>query len=250
CNLRSSRSMPYVSKTRGINLMRLAAEVILEKPIPEELLDYPMGNFVCTKVPQFSFMRLDKADPRLGVEMASTGEAACVGDTFPRALIRSLRAVDMEIPIEKGTCLITVAGDELKQEMVPIAEKFVKLGFNIYATEGTANVLKENGISNIKVVGKIRHTKIKPNIIDVITSGEVDIVINIPRPTIQEEKFEKIMEDEYTLRRKSVEFNIPCITNRQLAAALVDAIEDYRITPSRVLSLNEYHEKCLKKTYW
>ncbi|MHA1729542.1 MAG: carbamoyl-phosphate synthase (glutamine-hydrolyzing) large subunit [Promethearchaeota archaeon] len=250
CNLRSSRSMPYVSKTRGINLMRLAAEVLLGKKIPKYLLDYPMPSYVCTKVPQFSFMRLDKADPRLGVEMASTGEVACIGDTFPMALIRSLRAVDMEIPIKNGNCLITVAGDKLKQEMVPIAEKFVKLGFKIYATEGTANILLKNSITNVQIVGKVRNPYVKPNIIEILTNKRVDIVINIPRPTTEEKKFEQIMQDEYKLRRKAVEFNIPVITNKQLAGAIVDAIEDYSEINSRILSLNEYHEKFLKDIYW
>ncbi|MBD3353850.1 MAG: carbamoyl-phosphate synthase (glutamine-hydrolyzing) large subunit [Candidatus Lokiarchaeota archaeon] len=250
CNLRSSRSMPYVSKTRGINLMRLAAEVILDKKIPKEILDYPYGNYVVTKVPQFSFMRLDKADPRLGVEMASTGEVACIGDTFPRALIRSMRAVDMDVPIENANCLITVAGAKLKRDMIPIAKKFEKLGFNIFSTKGTAVVLKNAGIKDVQIVGKIRNPDIKPNILDMLVNRKFDLVINIPRPTIIESKFEKIMRDEYTIRRKAVEFKIPCITNKQLASALADAIEEYRQTPSRVLSLNEYHDRCLKDIYW
>ncbi|MHA1339831.1 MAG: carbamoyl-phosphate synthase (glutamine-hydrolyzing) large subunit [Promethearchaeota archaeon] len=250
CNLRSSRSMPYVSKTRGINLIKLAAEIIIGKKIPKYLLDYPYGNYVVTKVPEFSFMRLDKADPRLGVEMASTGEVACIGDNFPQALIRSLRAVDMEIPIDKGSCLITVAGDELKHEMIPIAKKFEKLGFQIYSTYGTRKVLMNAGIKNVILVGKIRHPEHKPNIKELIVNKKIDIVINIPRPTIIESKFKQIMEDEYKIRRLAVEFNIPCITNRQLASALADAIEDYRETPSRILSLHEYHERCLKDLYW
>ena len=250
CNLRSSRSMPYVSKTRGINLMRLAAEVILGKKIPKNLLDYPYGNYVVTKVPQFSFMRLDKADPRLGVEMASTGEVACAGDTFPRALIRSMRAVDMNVPIKDANVLITVAGEKLKREMIPVGKLFNKLGFKIYSTEGTARVLTANGVKDVNKVGKIRNPEVKPNIADMIANKEIDIVINIPRPTIIESKFEKIMDDEYKIRRKAVEFNIPCITNKQLASALADAIAEYRVTPSRVLSLNEYHERCLKDVYW
>jgi len=251
CNLRSSRSMPYVSKARGINLMKLTATVLLGKDIPEEVLDYPMGNYVVTKVPQFSFMRLDKADPRLGVEMASTGEVACIGDTFPRALIRSMRAAEMEIPTEKGSVLITVAGDELKKEMIPIAKKFIKLGFTIYATSHTADVLAENGVK-VQKAAKVSEAKVDkiPGVVELITSGKIDIVINIPQPTIEEGAFQQIMEDEYIIRRRAVEFNLPVITNRQLAEAIADAIDDYRITKSRVLSMNEYFDLCLKKMYW
>jgi carbamoyl-phosphate synthase large subunit len=278
CNLRSSRSMPYVSKTRGINLMRLAAEVILGKKIPLEVLDYPSGSYVVTKVPQFSFMRLDKADPRLGVEMASTGEVACIGDTFPRALIRSLRAAEMEIPIENGNCLITVAGKKLKKKMVPIVKKLVKQGFKIFATDHTADVLLNNGIkvirvqkvsdTDVKITQWIEAADKKQNVLDAISNGNIDIVINIPFSAIQENEFEQnilekqtkqhiqgkhfkqIIQDEYLIRRKAVEFNIPVITNVQLAEALVDAIEDYSEMKSRILSLNEYHSKMLKKVYW
>lgn len=278
CNLRASRSMPYVSKTRGVNLMRLAAEVILGKKIPEEVIDYPYGNYVVTKVPQFSFMRLDKADPRLGVEMASTGEVACIGDTFPQALIRSLRAAEMEIPIKDGNCLITVAGKKLKIKMVPIAKKLIKLGFKIFATIHTAEVLINNGIKvvkvekitapNVKITKWIGENQEQLNILEAISEKKIDIVINIPFSSIQESEFEQalqekqtaqniqgkrfkqIIQDEYAIRRKAVEFNIPVITNIQLAEALVDAIGDYSGTHSRVLSLNEYHEKMLKKVYW
>ncbi|MHA1819261.1 MAG: carbamoyl-phosphate synthase (glutamine-hydrolyzing) large subunit [Promethearchaeota archaeon] len=261
CNLRSSRSMPYVSKTRGINLIKLSAEVIMGDKIPPHILDLPMGNYVVVKVPQFSFMRLDKADLRLGVEMASTGEVACIGDTFPTALIRALRAAEMELPINEGNVLISVGGEQLKKEIIPIARKIIKLGFEIYATEHTADALVDAGIPATKV------EKITPNgagslnkwleasdknlsILELLKDRKIDIVINIPLPTIEEKRFKKIMEDEYIIRRRAIEFNIPVITNIQLADALIDAIHDYRETKSRVLSLNEYHKKCLKEIYW
>lgn len=116
CNLRSSRSMPYVSKIRGINLMRLAAEVIMGNKIPERLLDLPYGNYVGIKAPMFSFLRLDKADFRLGVEMASTGEIGIIGDNFQDALIKALEATEMRIPVEGGNVLISVGGEELKKK--------------------------------------------------------------------------------------------------------------------------------------
>jgi carbamoyl-phosphate synthase large subunit len=176
--------------------------------------------------------------------------AACIADTFPRAIIRSMRSVEMEFPIESGSGLITVAGEDQKKEMIPVAKKYEKLGFQIYATEGTARILKEGGVNNVVRLGKVRNPEDKPNIMDYLMEGKINIVVNIPRPTIIESKFSEIMEDEYKIRRKSVEFNIPCFTNIELALAIADAIEEYRQTPSRVLSLNEYHKQCLKDVYW
>ena len=248
CNLRSSRSMPYVSKSRGINLMRLAAEVIMGNKIPDKLMNLPYGNFVTIKAPMFSFMRLDKADYILGVEMASTGEIGIVGDDFQDALIKALEATEMYIPIDGGNVLISVGGDELKKQVIPLALKLKDLGFTIFATEATAYELKNNGIDAVKLY-KIHERGMEPNIMQCLQDGHIDMVINIPMPTTVEDKFKKIMEDEYQIRRMAVDYNIPVIINLQLAEAIIDAIEKVREKPISIKSLNEYHDS-LKEIYW
>ena len=248
CNLRSSRSMPYVSKTRGINLMRLAAEVFMGKEIPDRLMNMPYGKYVAIKAPMFSFMRLDKADPVLGVEMASTGEVACIGEDFSDALIKSLEAADMKIPINGGNVLISVGGEELKKQVIPIAKKLKDLGFTIFGTEDTAEALKNSGIYAVKLY-KIHEQGLEPNIMGCLQNGAIDLVINIPQPTTVKEKFRTIMEDEYKIRRMAVDYNLPVIINLQLAEALIDAIANVRRKEPSIKSLNEYHET-LKEVYW
>ena len=248
CNLRSSRSMPYVSKARGINLMRLAAEIIMGKSIPEKLLNLSYGNYVAIKTPMFSFMRLDKADPILGVEMASTGEIGVIGDNFSEALIKALEAAEQEIPIEGGNILISVGGEELKERIIPLAKKVKNLGFTIFATEDTKKTFNYNGIEAVKLY-KVHESGMEPNIMSCLQNGHIDMVINIPIPTTIEEKFKTIMEDEYQIRRMAVDFNIPVITNPQLAEAIINAIEYIRYKNPSIKALNDYH-RTLKTTYW
>ncbi|MBY8980485.1 MAG: carbamoyl-phosphate synthase (glutamine-hydrolyzing) large subunit [Candidatus Lokiarchaeota archaeon] len=248
CNLRSSRSMPYVSKSRGINLMRLAAEVIMGGKIPTRLMNLPLGNYVSVKAPMFSFMRLDKADPVLSVEMSSTGEVACIGENFPDALMKSLEAADMNIPIEGGNILISVGGEKLKNEVIPLAKEISELGFTIFATEDTKNALTRNNINAVKLY-KVHEYGLEPNIMQCLQDGRIDMVINIPLPTTVEEKFKIIMEDEYKIRRMAVDYNIPVIINLQLAKAVIDAIKNTREKKIEIKSLNEYHQT-LKEVYW
>jgi carbamoyl-phosphate synthase large subunit len=228
--------------------MRLAAEVIMGKKIPERLMDLPYGNYVCIKAPMFSFMRLDKADPILGVEMASTGEVACIGEDFSDALIKSLEATELNIPIYGGNVLISVGGEELKRQVLPLAIKLKNMGFNIFATEDTANTLRDNGIYAVKLY-KVHEYGKEPNIMGCLQNGAIDLVINIPLPTTVEEKFMEVMEDEYKIRRMAVDFNLPVIINLQLAKAIIDAIKKVRRKKIPIKSLNEYHDT-LKEIYW
>ena len=240
--------MPYVSKVRGINLMKLAAEVIMGNKIPERLLDLPYGNFVGVKSPMFSFMRLDNADPVLGVEMNSTGETAIIDDDFPSALMKALEAAEQNIPIDGGNVLISVGGEELKRQVLPLAIKLRNLGFNIFATEDTAKYLKENGIFAVKLY-KVHEYGKEPNIMGCLQNGAIDLVINIPTPSLGDEEFRTILEDEYKIRRMAVDYNIPVIINLQLAKAIIDAIRKVRKRPITIKSLNEYHSE-LKEVYW
>ncbi|NMC07079.1 MAG: carbamoyl-phosphate synthase (glutamine-hydrolyzing) large subunit [Candidatus Lokiarchaeota archaeon] len=261
CNLRSSRSMPFVSKTRGINLMKLAAEVLLGgklRPILGEEIDHiPHFNYYGVKVPQFSFMRLSGADPILGVEMVSTGEVACLGMSFEEALLKSLIAAEFDIPLDSKTpdgkskvVLITVGGGELKQQLIPIAKRFEAMGFKIYATEHTAQAFLDDGIK-VTTVYKINEFNRKPNIMDCLLDGTISLLINIPM-TVSEEKLIGMLEDEYQIRRKAVEYGIPVLTNMELVSSVVTAIEtmrNNRAADKQVVSLNEYFKMC-DRIYW
>lgn len=245
CNLRSSRSMPFVSKTEGINLMTLAASVMMGKTLKETTGYHSKPasgiDYWGVKVPQFSFMRLGGADPVLGVEMASTGEAACYGETFHEALLKGLMATELVVPIEKGNVLVTVGGDLLKRQILPIVQKLNDLNFKIFATDHTAEVLMKNKIK-VTILNKISEPNKKPNIRDYITNNKLDMIINIPT-TKDVEKYLKVINDEYDIRRMAVEFNIPVLTNLQLAQALVDAIEKIRKSNYTIYSLNEYLDR-------
>ena len=248
CNLRSSRSMPYVSKTRGINLMKLAAEVIMGNKIPKNLINLPYGDFVAVKAPMFSFMRLDNADPILGVEMNSTGEVGVLGEDFADALMKALEAAENDIPIKNGNVLISVGGEELKKKIIPLAKKLKSMGFTIFATEDTALALKNNGIDTVRLY-KVHEVGKEPNIMKCLRKGEIDLVINIPLPTTVKEKFRQIMKDEYKIRRHAVDYNIPVIINLQLAKALINAIEKMRHKQVSIKALDDYHES-LEEVYW
>lgn len=243
-NLRSSRSMPYVSKTIGVNLIKLAAHVIMGGTIPTDLITHGNPPYVTIKVPQFSFMRLEGADPILSVDMMSTGEVACIGENVPDALIKSMIAAEYKIPLEPGNILITVAGEELKKAIIPLAKRLDQLKFKIFATQHTAAMLTENGIPTT-VLYKVSEPTKKPNIMDYVLKRELKMVINIPLPSKGASDVQ-IYEDEYAIRRKAVEFQIPILTNLQLAEAIIDALEDLR--DNQITDIKSYHEKVVIKS--
>jgi carbamoyl-phosphate synthase large subunit len=240
CNLRASRSMPYVSKTKGINLIEIATLIMLGGKLKDTGLAVPPPiRHVGVKVPQFSFMRLGGADPVLGVEMLSTGEVACLGENFKEALSKALNSADFKIPPTGGSVLVTVGGEELKKRIIPLAKELSGKGFKIYATDHTAEALNSAGVCNVSVLHKVREPDKKPNIADYIRERKLDLVINIPALNTKEYQ-EGVLRDEYTIRRLSVEFNIPVLTNLELASALVNMLDrnaDSRLT---IRSLNEY----------
>jgi carbamoyl-phosphate synthase large subunit len=216
CNLRASRSMPFVSKTVGINLMNMAADAILGREIKDGEASV---NKFSVKVPQFSFMRLEGADPITGVEMVSTGEVACFGENFEEAFLKALIAGGLNLPKKGDPILITVGGH--KESIVPIAKKFFEKEFQIYATEHTAEVLIKNDIK-CDVLHKVSESK-KPNILDYLINQRIKLVINILK--LEGAGSLKALDDDYLIRRKAVEFGIPVITNLELAHALVNAIK-------------------------
>jgi carbamoyl-phosphate synthase large subunit len=240
CNLRASRSMPFVSKTRGVNLIELATLAMLGKKIDFIKLS-PMitAKHVGVKVPQFSFMRLSGADPVLGVEMLSTGEVACLGENFSDAFSKALRSAEFSIPDRDGSVFISVGGSkERKMRVVPTAQAFVDLGFKIYATDHTCDVLNEAGINAIKLF-KVKEAGATPNVLDYLQERKIDLVINVPMDNRQT-SFSDILTDGYIIRRQAVEFNVPVITNLQLAEALVDVLKRKAHNGNSIRSLNEY----------
>jgi len=243
CNLRASRSMPFVSKTRGINLIELATLAMLGKKIDKvKLSPMTLAPHVGVKVPQFSFMRLSGADPVLGVEMLSTGEVACLGENFSDAFSKALQSAEVNIPSKDGSVLISVGGDEArKTRVVPIAQALAEMGFKIYATANTAAVLNANGV-NAVVLHKVSEAEVDPNILDYLAHRKIDLVINVPMANKQT-KISDIITDGYVIRRQAVEFNVPVITNLQLASALVDVLKQKGKNGNSIRSLNEYMDE-------
>jgi len=238
CNLRASRSLPYVSKTRGVNLIEVSTAIMLGKTLKDlGIPELPPIPHVGVKVPQFSFMRLTGADPILGVEMLSTGEAACLGENFADAFLKALLSAEFEIPRDGSSVLITVGGERLKKEVVPLARTLRELGFKIYATEHTADVFRKAGLNSITVLHKVKESEKKPNILDYLTKRKIHLVINIPSGNSEKDE---IREDEYIIRRLAVEFNIPVVTTLELASALVRAIKYRTASEAVIRSLNEY----------
>ena len=222
-NIRASRSMPFVSKLVKTNLISLASRAILDKPLPtipenkwQKIQNYGI------KVPQFSFMQLDGADIALGVEMQSTGEAACFGNSFYDALSKGLTSVGYNLP-DKGTALVTVGGSQNKEKLLPAIAKLKQLGFKILATEHTAEFFEEK-IGEIQIVHKISEPQRKPNISDLLYERKIDFIINIPS-TSTLEKYVGMLDDEYQIRRKSLELGIPVLTTIELADSFVKTLE-------------------------
>ncbi|MCA9820165.1 MAG: carbamoyl-phosphate synthase large subunit, partial [Nitrosarchaeum sp.] len=222
-NIRASRSMPFVSKLVKTNLISLASKAILGKQLPSvpENKWQKIPNFGI-KVPQFSFMQLDGADIALGVEMQSTGEAACFGNSFYDALAKGLTSVGYNLP-ESGTALVTVGGAENKEKLLQTIARLKNLGFEILATEHTAEFFEEK-LGQIKVVHKISEPERKPNIADLLYQRKIDFIINIPS-TSTLEKYVGMLYDEYQIRRKSLELGIPVLTTIELADSFVKTLE-------------------------
>lgn len=220
CNLRASRSFPFSSKVTGYNFIEIAAQAMLGM---KSLKDFRKTRYqtldldhVGVKAPQFSFSRLKGADPVSGVEMASTGEVACFGDDMYEAFLKAMISVGFKVP--KKSVLLSIGSVEDKAEFLGAARKFQQLGFNIFATEGTSNFLKDHDINNTKLY-KVS-TKKKPNLLDAIMERKVELVVNIPKSYSHEES-----TDGYIIRRKAIDYNIPLITNLQVAEVIVEALD-------------------------
>ncbi len=231
CNLRASRSFPFVSKVFTINFVDLATKIIMGKHVPKIDRSSFDLDYVGVKAPQFSFTRLKGSDPVLGVEMASTGEVACLGDDFNEAFLKSLISVGFKPP--QKTILLSTGPIDSKAEFLESTRILEKMGFRFYATKGTADFMKDNGIKT-----KVLHWPLEnrePNTLSYIADRKIDLVINIPKSSEKEE-----LDNDYLIRRRAVDFDVPLITNLQLAKRLVEALYSTTIKELKVKSWDEY----------
>ncbi|HUS99224.1 MAG TPA: carbamoyl-phosphate synthase (glutamine-hydrolyzing) large subunit [Candidatus Thermoplasmatota archaeon] len=231
CNLRASRSFPFVSKVFKINFVELATKIILGKRLPRIDRSAFDLDYVGVKASQFSFTRLKGSDPILGVEMTSTGEVACLGDDFNETFLKSLLSVDFKLP--KKTILLSTGPVDSKADLLSSTRILKKMGYIFYATKGTAEFMKANGIDAETLSWPLDENE--PNTLTYLAEGKIDLVINIPKNIEKEE-----LENDYLIRRKAVDFNIPLITNVQLAKRFVEALSRTSLDDLTIKSWNEY----------
>jgi carbamoyl-phosphate synthase large subunit len=231
CNLRASRSFPFVSKISKVNFIDIATRVIMGQSVPKmngSVLDL---EYVGVKAPQFSFSRLDGADPILGVEMASTGEVACLGDDFEEAFLKSLLSVGYHHSIKN--VLLSTGPIETKAAFLQSAMILKDLGVNIYATQGTADFLGTNGIQTTVLHWPLEERS--PNTIEYLSQGKIDLVINIPKNYQEHE-----LTNDYLIRRRAADFSVPLITNIQLAQRFVESLSCKSLEDLQIKSWEEY----------
>lgn len=232
CNLRASRSFPFVSKVLKINLIELATKVMLGLPVERPDKDLFDLDYVGIKASQFSFNRLQKADPVLGVDMASTGEVGCLGDDTNTALLKSMLSVGQRIP-EKNI-LLSTGGPKQKAEMLDAARQLVKNGYKLYATVGSSKFLTDNGVENTLVYWPSDADK-HPQALDMLHNHEIDLVVNIPKDLTVSE-----LSNGYKIRRAAIDLNVPLITNSRLATAFINAFCRVRLEDIDIKAWSEY----------
>ena len=232
CNLRASRSFPFVSKVLKINLIELATKVMLGLPVERPDKDLFDLDYVGIKASQFSFNRLQKADPVLGVDMASTGEVGCLGDDTNTALLKSMLSVGQRIP-EKNI-LLSTGGPKQKAETLDAARQLVKNGYKIFATVGSSKFLTENGVENTMVYWPSDADK-HPQALDMLHRHEIDLVVNIPKDLTVSE-----LSNGYKIRRAAIDLNVPLITNSRLASAFINAFCRVKLDDIDIKSWSEY----------
>ncbi len=231
CNLRASRSFPFVSKVLKVNFIEIATKIMLGKEVEKPRKSVFDLDYIGIKAPQFSFSRLQKADPILGVDMASTGEVGCIGENFYEAILTSMLSVGYTIP--KKNILLSTGPMRSKIELVNSCRLLIEKGYNLFGTRGTAQFLEQNGINCT-----ILHwpdEDAKPNTMDYLRERKIDLVINVPKDLTSTE-----LSNDYTIRRSAVDFNIPLITNSRLASAFLTAICKLGIEDIAIKSWDEY----------
>src|SRR5574344_1669906 len=231
CNLRASRSFPFVSKVLKINLIELGTRVMLGVPVERPNKNLFDLDYVGIKASQFSFNRLQKADPVLGVDMASTGEVGCIGSDTSCAVLKSMLSVGYRIP--KKSILLSTGNAKQKADMLDAAKMLLSKGYEIYATGGTSKYLQENGVDNTRVFWPSEEGQ--PQALDMLHNKQIDMVVNIPKNLTSGE-----LTNGYKIRRASIDLNIPLITNARLASAFINAFCTMTIDDIAIKSWEEY----------
>jgi carbamoyl-phosphate synthase large subunit len=234
CNLRASRSFPFVSKILKENFIKDAIRVIMNRPVEIERQPFLDLDYVGVKAPQFSFTRLDGADPVLGVEMASTGEVACLGRDFDEAFLKALIAVGFRFPLK--SILVSSGPIQSKVGFLKTAHLLESFGVTYYATAGTGRFMRRHGFNPIIVHWPLDNKE--PNAATLIKSGQLDLVVNIPKDHREEE-----LTNDYIIRRAAVDFDVPLITNLQIAQRLAEALSARGHSNLPVDGWREYHRR-------
>jgi carbamoyl-phosphate synthase large subunit len=231
CNVRASRSFPFVSKVLKINLIEMATKVMLGQKVSKPDKSIFELDYIGVKAPQFSFSRLAQADPVLGVDMSSTGEVGCIGDSYYEAILKAMLSVGYNIPARN--ILLSTGPMRSKVELLNSCKMLVEKGYNLFATRGTAQFLELNGIPVSTLHWPDEDAK--PNVLDHIRAKMIDLVINIPKNLSREE-----LANDYTIRRSAIDYNIPLITNARLASAFIYSF--CKLTPDdlEIKSWDEY----------
>ena len=232
CNLRASRSFPFVSKVLKINLIELATRVMLGLPVEKPSKNLFDLDYVGIKASQFSFNRLQKADPVLGVDMSSTGEVGCLGDDTNTALLKSMLSVGHRIP--KKNILLSTGGAKQKVAMLDAAKMLIDHGYKLYATGGTSKFLNENSIENTHVLWPSEEGD-EPKALDLLHNHTIDMVVNIPKNLTSSE-----LTNGYKIRRAAIDLNVPLITNARLASAFIYAFCTTKLEDIGIKSWSEY----------
>ena len=232
CNLRASRSFPFVSKVLKINLIELATKVMLGLPVEKPNKNLFELDYVGIKASQFSFNRLQKADPVLGVDMASTGEVGCIGSDTSCAVLKAMLSVGYRIP--KKNILLSSGTPKQKVEMLSAARLLQQKGYKLFATGGTSKFLTENGVENTQVYWP-SETNQQPQALDMLHKKEIDMVVNIPKNLTAGE-----LSNGYKIRRAAIDLNVPLITNARLASAFINAFCTMTLDDLAIKSWAEY----------
>ncbi len=232
CNLRASRSFPFVSKVLKINFIELATKVMMGLPVEKPGKNEFDLDYVGIKASQFSFSRLQKADPVLGVDMASTGEVGCLGLDTSEAILKAMLSVGYQIP--KKNILLSTGSAKQKADMLEAAQLLHKKGYNLFATGGTHQFLTDNGIPAVKVYWPSESDH-EPQALEMLHNKQIDLVVNIPKNLTQKE-----LDNGYKIRRAAIDFNIPLITNARLASAFIEAFCSLNIDDIQIKSWDEY----------
>ena len=234
CNLRASRSFPFVSKVLKINLIELATRVMLGLPVEKPSKNLFDLDYVGIKASQFSFNRLQKADPVLGVDMSSTGEVGCLGDDTSQALLKSMLSVGQRIPAKN--ILLSTGSAKQKVDMLDAAHMLVEHGYKLYATGGTSKFLTENGIENTRVLWPSEEAEGgAPKALEMLHNHEIDMVVNIPKNLTSSE-----LSNGYKIRRAAIDLNVPLITNSRLASAFIYAFCTTKLEDIDIKAWGEY----------